>query len=149
VNDQGSGDMYPKGGAMLHTIRQLVDDDVRWRNLLRGLNQTFWHQTVTGQQIESYISRSAGRDLGRVFDQYLRTTMIPTLEYRIEGDTLSYRWANVVPGFDMPVKATLGGRALSWLRPTTAWQRVRVTLPNASDFRVDPNFYVLTRVVSR
>jgi aminopeptidase N len=146
VNDQGSGDMYPKGGNMLHTIRQLVDDDVRWRSILRGLNRTFWHQTVTGRQVEDYISRSAGRDLSRVFEQYLRTTMIPTLEYRISGDTLSYRWTDVVPGFDMPVKATLDWPDLAWLRPTASWQRVRVSLPNASDFRVDPSFYVRARV---
>ena len=149
VNDQGSSDMYPKGATMLHTIRQLVDDDVRWRGVLQGLNKTFWHQTVTGRQVEDYMSRNSGRDLRRVFDQYLRTTMIPTLEYRIEGDTLSYRWADVVPGFDMPVKATLTWPDLAWLRPTTTWQRTRVKLPNASDFRVDPNFYVTARVVSR
>ena len=132
---------------MLHTIRQLLDDDVRWRDILRGLNRTFWHRTVTGQQVEAYISRGARRDLSRVFDQYLRTTMVPALEYRIEGDTLAYRWADVVPGFDMPVKVTIEWPSLQWIRPTTVWQRVRVKLPNASDFRVDPNFYVLARRV--
>ena len=44
--------------------------------------------------------------LSKVFDQYLRTTKIPVLEYQLEGSRLSYRWSNVVPGFDMPVKAT-------------------------------------------
>ena len=149
VNDQGSGDMYPKGAAMLHTIRQLVDDDAKWREILRGLNRTFWHQTVTGRQIEQYMSRHAGRDLSRVFDQYLRTTRIPALEYRIAGDTLSYRWTDVVAGFDMPVRVTLDSPDLAWIRPTTAWQRARVRLPNASDFRVDPNFYVVARSVPR
>jgi len=48
VNDQGSGDMYPKGGEMLHTIRQLVNDDAKWRAILTGMNTTFRHQTVTG-----------------------------------------------------------------------------------------------------
>ena len=145
VNAQGSGDMYPKGAAMLHTIRQLVDDDAKWRDILQGLNRTFWHQTVTGRQVEEYMSRRAGRDLSRVFDQYLRTAMVPALEYRIEGDTLAYRWANAVPGFDMPVKVTLDGPELAWIRPTATWKRVRVRLPNASDFRVDPNFYVVSR----
>src|SRR5256885_7357624 len=93
VNDQGSGDMYPKGGEMLHTIRQIVDDDAKWRDILRGLNKTFWHQTVMGKQVEDYISRQARVRLGKVFDQYLRTTMVPTFEYRITGDTLVYRWA--------------------------------------------------------
>ncbi|MBV9879951.1 MAG: M1 family metallopeptidase, partial [Gemmatirosa sp.] len=147
VNDQGSGDMYPKGGEMLHTIRQIVGDDAKWRDILRGLNKTFWHQTVMGQQVQDYISRQAGTNLSKVFDQYLRTTMIPAFEYRIAGDTLVYRWANVVPGFDMPLKVTLDWPELATIHPTTAWQRARVKLPNASDFRVDQNFYVVPKPV--
>jgi hypothetical protein len=84
-----------------------------------------------------------------VFEQYLTTTMIPTLEYRLTGDTIDYRWTNVVPGFDMPVKATLDGRGCAWLRPTTSWKRTRVSLPDASNFRLDPNFYVTARAVAR
>ena len=148
VNDQGSGDMYPKGAAMLHTIRQLVNDDAKWRDLLQGLNRTFWHQTVTGRQIEDYMSRQSGRDLSRVFDQYLRTARVPALEYRVEGDTLSFRWADVVPGFDMPVKVTVNWPELAWISPSTSWKSMRVRLPNASDFRVDPNFYVVARQAS-
>src|SRR5258705_10949283 len=60
VNAQGSGDMYPKGGNMLHTIRAIIDDDAKWRGILRGLNKTFYHQTVTGKQVQDYISREAG-----------------------------------------------------------------------------------------
>jgi len=147
VNDEGSGDMYPKGGEMLHTIRQLVDNDSTWRDILRGLNHTFWHRTVMGREIEDYITQRSGKNLRPVFDEYLRTTMVPALEYRVRGDTLEYRWADVVPGFDMPVKATLVWPEMAWLHPTTSWQRTRVTLPNGSDFRVDPNFYVVARRV--
>ncbi|HEX7980588.1 MAG TPA: M1 family metallopeptidase [Gemmatimonadaceae bacterium] len=147
VNDQGSGDMYPKGGEMLHTIRQLVDNDSTWRDILRGLNKTFWHRTVMGREIEDYITQRSGKNLRPVFDEYLRTTMVPAFEYRLRGDTLEYRWADAVPGFDMPVKATLVWPEMAWLHPTTSWQRTRVKLPNASDFRLDPNFYVVARWV--
>jgi aminopeptidase N len=143
VNAEGSGDMYYKGGNMLHTIRQIVGDDEKWRGILRGLNQTFRHQTVTGMQVREYISRQAGIDLSRVFEQYLTTTKIPVLEYRIAGQTLSYRWDEVVPGFDMPVKVALGGGGWRTLRPTTRWQTVRIADPSA--FRVDENFYVIAR----
>jgi aminopeptidase N len=146
VNAQGSGDMYPKGGNMLHTIRQLVNDDAKWRGILRGLNQTFWHQVVTGKQVEDYISTQSGIDLARVFDQYLRTTKVPVLEYRVEGNTLSYRWSDVVPGFDMPVKVSLSKGSLSLIRPTESWQTANVE--NPADFRVDQNFYVVARNVS-
>jgi aminopeptidase N len=142
VHNEGSGDMYDKGGLMLHTIRQLIGNDETWRGILRGLNSTYGRKTVTGQEVQEYISRESGIDLSRVFRQYLTTTMVPVLEYRIQGSTLSYRWTNVIPGFDMPVKATLSGDAFSTIRPTTAWQTARVSLPSAAAFRVDPNFYV-------
>jgi aminopeptidase N len=142
VNAEGSGDMYPKGGNMLHTIRQLVNDDAKWRGVLRGLNRTFRHQTVTGTQVEDYIIRRTGLPLRPVFDQYLRATKLPTLEYRLVGDTLHYRWANAVPGFAMPIRVTLRGSAFTSIRPTASWQSARVALRDPSAFRVDENFYV-------
>ncbi len=142
VNHEGSGDMYDKGANMLHTIRQLVDDDARWRGILRGLGKTFWHQTVTTKQIENYISRQSGMDLSKVFDEYLRTTKIPTLEYKLEGQKLSYRWTNVVPGFAMPVKITTSTGTYSWIRPTEKWKTIAVKLNRPEDLHVDENFYV-------
>lgn len=145
VNDQGSGDMYPKGGNMLHTIRQIVGDDEKWRGILRGLNQTFWHQTVMGSQIEEYIGRQSGKDLTKVFDQYLRNTKIPVLEYKIDGTALSYRWADVVPGFNMPLPVTLSGTGYTVIRPTETWQTAPLTLANPGGFKADPNYYVIAR----
>ena len=147
VNAQGSGDMYPKGGNMLHTIRQLVNDDERWRGILRGLNQTFWHQTVTGKQIEDYISREAGMDLSRVFQQYLRTTMIPVLEYRIDGQQLSFRWTSVVPGFAMPVRIQTSPGQNQILKPTEQWQTITVPALQPATVKVDVNYYVVPRLV--
>jgi aminopeptidase N len=147
VNAQGSGDMYPKGGNMLHTIRQIVGDDERWREILRGMNRTFRHRTVAGSEIESYLSEQAGIDLGRVFDQYLRTAAVPTLEVRIEDTTLAYRWADVVPGFDMPVEARVSGDGYTRLHPTEAWQEVELGLEDPHAFGVDPDYYVEVRRV--
>jgi aminopeptidase N len=141
VNDSGSGDMYYKGGNLLHAIRQVVDDDARWRGILRGLNEEFRRTTVDGADIEAYVSRVSGIDLSRVFDQYLRTTMVPTLEYRVRGSTLSYRWTNVVQGFAMPVRVRLAPGAWTWVRPTESWQDAELGVP-ATDFEVDPDFYV-------
>ena len=78
--------MYYKGANMLHTLRQLVNDDKKWRLLLRGLNKTFYHQTVTTQEIENYISEFLGLDLTAFFDQYLRDVRIPNFEYYIDDN---------------------------------------------------------------
>jgi aminopeptidase N len=145
VNNEGSADMYDKGASMLHTIRQLVDDDSRWRGILRGLNKTYWHQTVSGKQVEDYISRQSGLSLNKVFDQYLRRAQIPVLEYKLEGARLSYRWSNVVRGFAMPVKVTTSPGTLTWIRPTESWKTTQTRLARPEEFRVDDNFYVVPR----
>ena len=147
VNNEGSGDMYPKGSNMLHTIRQIVGDDEKWRGILRGLSSTFRRQTVTGAQVQRYISGQAGIDLAPVFAQYLTTTKIPVLEYRVDGPTLSYRWADVVAGFAMPVRVTLSNGDTTVLRPTTEWQTLPGAAGDASKFRVDENYYVVARRV--
>ncbi|HEY2849730.1 MAG TPA: M1 family metallopeptidase [Gemmatimonadaceae bacterium] len=141
VNDEGSGDKYYKGGNMLHTIRQIVNNDDKWRAILRGAQKTFRHQTIDGSQLEAYFSKEAGTDLSRIFAEYLFTTMIPEFEYKIDGTSLSYHWAHVVPGFDMPLRVALGGDAYTWIKPTEAWQSARLPAANAV-VRVDENFYV-------
>ncbi|MDP3681435.1 MAG: M1 family metallopeptidase [Flavobacterium sp.] len=140
VNNEGSGDMYPKGGNMLHTLRQIVNDDEKWRGILRGLNSTFYHQTVTTKQIEDYLSQQVGIDLSTVFNQYLRDTRIPTLEYFFKDNQVGYRWTNCVPGFNMPVKVTLNGKE-ELLQPETEWKSVPVNSEN-SKLETDKNFYV-------
>jgi aminopeptidase N len=145
VNDQPPGDMYGKGGWMLHTIRQVVDNSEKWRQVLRGLNREFWHQTVTTRQIEDYMTKASGKDLTRIFDQYLRTTMIPVFEYKVEGDTLSYHWTNVIPGFDMPIKVMLADSSWSWVTPTERWQTATLKLTQPGNFKVDPNFLATAR----
>ncbi len=140
VNKEGSGDMYPKGGNMLHTIRQIVNDDAKWRGILRGLNQTFFHQTVTTKQIEDYMSQQANRDLSKVFDQYLRDIRIPVLEYRISKKGIDYRWTNCVAGFDMPVKIALDGKKELTIFPKTDWQKLKQR--GIGGVVVDKNYYV-------
>ncbi|QOG00992.1 M1 family metallopeptidase [Flavobacterium sp. MDT1-60] len=140
VNNEGSGDMYPKGANMLHTIRQIINDDAKWKSILRGLNSTFYHQTVTSKQIEEYINTQSGINFNRVFAQYLTTTQIPVFEYMFKNGTLGYHWTNCVAKFDMPVKVKING-VETWLKPTTEWQSVKTANENRT-LEVDKDFYV-------
>ena len=140
VNHGGSGDMYSKGGNMLHTLRQIIDDDDKWREILRGLNSAFYHQTVTSEQIEGYIIEQSGINLSKFFDQYLRDDRIPVFEYSIDGNELVYRWSNCIRGFDMPLKVSLSGEE-SWLSPSTRWSRMELKIEKPV-ISIDPNFYV-------
>jgi len=143
VNNEGSGDMYYKGGNMLHIIRQIMGDS-SFRTLLHGLTAAFYHKTVTSAQIETYISQFAKKDLSKIFDQYLRTTKIPELEYKFNsGNLLSYHWTNSVAGFNMPVKVSVGGLPEQWIEPTTEWKTLDAD--NGNSFTVDRNFYITTK----
>ena len=143
VNKEGSGDMYPKGANMIHTIRQLINNDEKFRQILRGLNKTFYHKTVTTAEIENYISKQSGLKLDKVFDQYLRHANIPVLAYKINGTTLSYRWITDVQNFDMPVRVTLKANEYALLKPTNSWKTVKIDASiNADNFANDPQFYI-------
>ena len=148
VHQEGSGDMYFKGANILHTLRQIVDDDGRWRSMLRGMNEEFRHRTVTSREVEEYLGRAAGRDLGRFFDHYLRSRRVPVLEFSLDGNTVSYRWRAEVEGFDMPVRVTVSQDRSVWISPETdTWKTLPLELDDPSDFRVDENFYVRTEEV--
>ena len=140
TNRTGSGDMYPKGGNMLHTIRHLINDDAKWLSIMRGLNADFWHQTVTTEQIESYISNKAGTDLSKVFDQYLRTTKIPLLKYNVNGKSVSFYYENVVKGFAMPIRVSLNGNEIQ-ITPSEVTQTVEFP-EEIKTFEVNRNFYI-------
>ena len=140
VNYSGSGDMYPKGGNMLHTLRNIIGDDEKWRGILRGLNRDFYHQVVKGSQIENYLSEHTGMNLKPFFDQYLRDIRIPVFESHVKDDELSFRWNNCVQGFNMPLKIYVSGEEMI-IKPTARFTTVK--LPAGSrTITVDPNFYV-------
>lgn len=138
VHNEGSSDMYYKGGNMLHMLRQIFNDDEVWRETLRGLNKEFYHQTVSSAQIEEYISKRLDIDLTPFFDQYLRDVRIPTLEYSFKDGNLLYRWGNAVSGFNAPVDVFVDGEEIR-LSPTTSWSRIESF---GKKLVVDPNFYV-------
>jgi aminopeptidase N len=144
-NREGSGDMYYKGGNLLHTIRHVVNDDKKWLSIMRGLNSEFWHQTVTTAQIEAYISQKAGIDLSKVFEQYLRTTKIPELVCRVDGKNLSFKYNRVVKGFAMPVRLYINDKLIS-ITPTETMQTLTLQ-EEVKTLITDRNFYVETLVL--
>jgi len=144
VNEEGSGDMYYKGGNMIHTIRQIINNDEKFRNILRGLNKTFYHQTVTSKQVEDYINKESGINFSKVFDQYLRTVHIPVLEYKKVKGNIYYRWTNCVDHFNMPLEVYNDAGKLVFIHPTPVFQKAP---KGVSTIKVDPNFYVDTKEI--
>lgn len=138
VDYRGSSDMYYKGANLLHTLRQLFDDDNLWREAFRCLNEEFYHQTVSSKQIEDYLSEISGKDLTAYFNQYVRDIRIPVLEYYFRDGTFYYRWGNIVNDFDMPIKVKLTENE-EWIFPTNRWKNMK---SESTEISINRNFYV-------
>jgi aminopeptidase N len=137
VNQSGDIDIYYKGGNMLHTLRQWINDDILWREILRGLNKDFYHQTVTTKQIEEYIAQKANLDLNAFFDQYLRNISIPKLQWKNKRKKLKFRYTDVIDGFNLPVRIKIDGTKEMLIELSTSWQKTK-----GESLTVDKNYYI-------
>jgi aminopeptidase N len=140
VNQRGSDDMYPKGAAMIHTLRQIIDDDEKFRSLLRDINKDFYHQTLSSEQLENYIMDKTSLELRGFFDQYLKTTDVPLLQCKIKNGAMNYRFKNIVDNFSIPVRMKINNKSV-WITPSKEWQKYTLPKPN-SKVSMDPNFYI-------
>ena len=146
VNNEGSGDMYYKGANILHTLRQLIEDDEKWREILRELNIQFYHKTVSSKEIEECISELSGIDLTEFWNQYLRTTMVPIVEYKMVDNELIFRYVFIIENFDMPVIAIVNGKE-EWIFPTEEWKTKEFS-KNIKSVKIKDDFYVESLEVS-
>ncbi|OUJ76323.1 M1 family metallopeptidase [Hymenobacter crusticola] len=148
VNQEGSSDMYDEGSVLLNMVRTILNDDEKWRQILRGLGKTFYHQTVTAEQIVGYINQQSGKDLTKVFDQYLRYTTLPTLEVRFQKGKAECRWMADVQGFNMPVRVRTKGGAYRFVTPTTQWQPLTLPKVTQENLEVDTfDYYIKVAVL--
>jgi aminopeptidase N len=146
VNEEGSGDMYYKGANMLHLIRNTINDDKKFREILRGLNYDFYHQTVTTQQVEEYISKQSSFNFKPVFDQYLRSTEIPVLEYFFATNRrrISYRWTNCINDFILPIKVNRH----TTLKPSYKWQTTPLKADKFDVSAIQKDYYIQLKEVT-
>ena len=139
VKKEGSGDIYNKGSNIIHMIRQLVDNDEKFRMILRDISSHFYHKIITTQEFENYFILKTGKDLKPFFNQYLRKIQIPKLKYKLVKNKLSFRYTNCNDDFNMPVKIKTDREF--WVMPTTQWQTI--TLDKAYKIiSLDRNVYV-------
>jgi aminopeptidase N len=139
VQSSGS-DTYDKASNMIHTIRQVIDNDQLFKQMIRNMNSQYFHQTVTSDEIEKFMTQYSKKDLSKIFDQYLRTSQPPRLEIKKKGKNWLYRWNCNVANFNMPLKTRMG-EDWRWIYPKDKWKLFKAS-PNQS-FEVDPNFYII------
>ncbi len=143
-------DAYSKGALLLHTLRNLINNDSAWFNMLRNLQTDYKHKSINTPDLIKYINKQSGQDFTYLFDQYLYRIGIPALEIRIkEGEnklSIDYRWQNVKEDFAMPVRVTITENKFDFIYPTTAWKSIEIeNLLN--NFKVEPNQLITSSII--
>lgn len=144
VNNEGSGDMYNKGGVLHNMIRTIIADDEKWRSILRGLNAKFYHQQVNYDDIVHYINQESGINFSSIFEQYVKTTAIPILSITESKDgKIHAKWKNTVANFQMPVYIGTSDNTLKAINITNDDQTLNIPNLTKENVKIDTfNYYI-------
>jgi aminopeptidase N len=142
VNNEGSGDMYPKGALMLHTIRNIINNDDKWWAMLLKYSENFRHKIIDTQTVLAFFNKETGLDFSDVFNQYLKTTSIPELELRITNKSLEYKWNASTTPFTMPVDVFVSDKKIR-LFPTTSWQKLDGKVKKLEEIKVADDLFFI------
>ncbi|RYG39400.1 MAG: M1 family peptidase, partial [Chitinophagaceae bacterium] len=63
IFENGGSYVYLRGWKLIHMLRTIVDDDVKFRQILRKTNQKFYHKTINSTELEEFFSKMSGQDL--------------------------------------------------------------------------------------
>lgn len=124
-----SNDIYYKGALMLHTLRNAINDDIKWNKLLYDLYQEHQYSTVNSQQIISTIQSHTNFDVVPFFQHYLYQLKYPLLDINItqlkkKQWKVTASWQHVEQGFSLPVWIYLDGVPHSINLKTSEFQKI-------------------------
>lgn len=143
VNKEGSGDMYFKGSLMLNTIRHIVNDDEKWWAMLLKYANTYRKQVIDTETVVNFFNKESDINLTPVFNQYLKHTTIPILQFKIHKGMLGYRWETNEKDFTMPVDVVVNEKVIR-IYPTTIWKEdIKIEIKNLNEVEALTNkFYI-------
>lgn len=142
VNSEGSGDMYYKGSNLLNNIRSIYNDDELWWKTLKDYTETYKHRIIDTQTTEDFFDQATNTNLKPVFDQYLRYSALPQLQFIKEGNTFSYRWEADVENFEMPIDVFIKGKETR-LNPSSNWKKLTQEVQDKKDIQINAQkFYI-------
>lgn len=135
VNQEGSGDMYPKGALLLNTLRHVINNDELWWKIILKYSETYRHKIIDTETVVEFFNKESKMNLTPIFDQYLRYKKIPGLEIKVVKNKLEYQWKTDVADFNMPVDIKIDGKEIR-LEPTNKTKKSKFKVKNIDDVEV-------------
>ena len=142
VNNEGSGDMYPKGALLLNTLRHIVNKDEKWWTMLLKYSETYRHKIIDTETVIAFFNQETGMNLTPVFNQYLRYPTLPSLDLRMKKNKLEFRWITTVTSFSMPIDIKIKDKKIRII-PKNDWTKSKLKINKLQDVEIlKNNFYV-------
>ena len=142
INAEPPQDQYFKGALMLHTLRNVLNDDAKWFADIHEFYQHFKYETITTDDVISWWNTRTGLNLTPFFDEYLKHAAIPTLElsYDPTQKAFRYHWKAEESGFAMPIQV---GDPEHWttITPNTTGNQTIAWQGSPTDFKVATDLY--------
>ncbi len=136
------GDIYTKGAWTLHTLRETINDDSVFFDIIKTFATRYAYKNVTSKDFISIVNEKTGADYQWFFEQYLYNRFVPELEYCKSNGKIYYRWNRDFTHVDfrLPVVLcdTLGSR-YDTIIPTGGIKRTLI--------QYSPGYYWNTKVL--
>ncbi len=123
-------DIYFKGAWIIHSLRNSLNDDARFYDLMRDFNRDFFKKTTRTEEVIQWWAKHTDARYEATLRQYLFQSNLPILEYKLKGRgkerKLSYRFAGVGQDFYLPITVETRQKSVT-LSPDTDWQEITLT----------------------
>jgi aminopeptidase N len=109
------GDVYMKGALTLYSLRNAIDNDPLFFDILKSFYQSHKYRTANTNEFIALVNEKTGKDYTTFFQQYLYHRECPNLQffnYQIgKGQScFAYRMSNTISGFRMPIEVYVNGK---------------------------------------
>lgn len=153
--------VYDKGGAIVHTLRYLINDDDVFFDVLRSFQVAFANSTATGLEFKEYVEQETGLNLTDFFNQWYFGEGYPiySVQYNSTGTDVNVLISQTVsrptvtPLFTNPVDVRIlrsGGLGDTIVRVNITAAQTFATISGIENFQsvnaVDPLNYIINRV---
>ncbi len=151
---------YDKGGAIIHTLRFVINNDSLFFNGLRNFLNTYKFSTATAMDFKSSFEAYTGQNLTQFFDQWYFGEGYPTfnVKWNYFNDTLIIQSTQTtskpssVPLFITPIEykllRTTGGDTIIRVMQSNSTETYTLIVKgNVTGIQVDPNNWIINKTI--
>ncbi len=151
---------YDKGGAIIHSMRYVVNNDVLFFDALRSFQQTYADSTALGSDVRDWLTTETGTDFTDFFDQWYYGQGYPTYSARwnYNGNDLMLEInhtssaSNSTPTFTNPIDVRFArlGQVDTIIRFAISSNSNQFYVPNVGQVTnlvsIDPNNWIINKM---